>query len=94
MTNYRVLSLFSGMGGMDIGFAEQVVVHRNSISNSDYIDSSNEITPEFVLNNTPNGVEVSEVAWVVKDDNGVDCQSLLAPAGFVSFVHQIHKAIF
>jgi DNA (cytosine-5)-methyltransferase 1 len=48
MTNYRVLSLFSGMGGMDIGFAEQVVVHRNSISNSDYIDSSNEITPEFV----------------------------------------------
>ncbi len=28
---YRVLSLFSGMGGMDIGFSEQVVVHKDSV---------------------------------------------------------------
>ena len=35
-----VLSLFSGMGGMDIGFAEQVIVHSESILSSDYIDSN------------------------------------------------------
>ena len=28
---YKVLSLFSGMGGLDSGFAEQVVVHKNSV---------------------------------------------------------------
>lgn len=28
---YKVLSLFSGMGGMDVGFAEQVVVHKKSV---------------------------------------------------------------
>jgi DNA (cytosine-5)-methyltransferase 1 len=27
----RVLSLFSGMGGMDIGFSEDVIVHRDSV---------------------------------------------------------------
>jgi DNA (cytosine-5)-methyltransferase 1 len=43
---YKVLSLFSGMGGMDVGFAEQVVVHKNSI-NLDYIRSENEV-PDFV----------------------------------------------
>ena len=35
---YRVLSLFSGMGGMDIGFAEQVVVHRASVA-KEFVDS-------------------------------------------------------
>ena len=28
---YKLLSLFSGMGGMDVGFSEQVVVHKNSV---------------------------------------------------------------
>ena len=28
---YKVLSLFSGMAGLDAGFAEQVVVHRDSV---------------------------------------------------------------
>ena len=36
--NYRVISLFSGMGGMDVGFAEQVVVHRDSVS-PEFIES-------------------------------------------------------
>ena len=40
--NYKVISLFSGMGGMDIGFAEQVVVHKNSVQ-PDYVES--EYTP-------------------------------------------------
>jgi len=45
-TKYKVLSLFSGMGGMDVGFAEQVVVHNNSVQ-LDYIDSEN-VVPGFV----------------------------------------------
>jgi len=36
---YRVISLFSGMGGMDVGFGEQVTVHKNSIQCEDYIES-------------------------------------------------------
>ncbi len=36
--NYKVISLFSGMGGMDVGFAEQVIVHKNSVQ-SDYIET-------------------------------------------------------
>lgn len=44
--NYKVISLFSGMGGMDVGFAEQVVVHKNSVQ-ADYIDTPAS-TPDFV----------------------------------------------
>ncbi len=44
--NYKVISLFSGMGGMDIGFAEQVIVHKKSIKET-YVESNYEI-PEFV----------------------------------------------
>jgi len=44
---YRVLSLFSGMGGMDVGFAEQVVVHRNSVCEPHYIaDADAPTTPQ------------------------------------------------
>ena len=43
---YKVLSLFSGMGGMDVGFAEQVVVHKNSVE-ADYIHNEN-VVPDFV----------------------------------------------
>jgi DNA (cytosine-5)-methyltransferase 1 len=41
-SRYRVISLFSGMGGMDVGFAEQVVVHRDSVR-PDYIESPHHI---------------------------------------------------
>ena len=44
---YRVLSLFSGMGGMDIGFSEQVVVRKESVP-PDYIDSP--ATPDGFVN--------------------------------------------
>ena len=36
----NVISLFSGMGGMDVGFSEQVIVHSESILSSEFIDSS------------------------------------------------------
>ena len=40
--NYRILSLFSGMGGMDIGFAEQVVVTRDSVDDQ-YVRSAHDV---------------------------------------------------
>ena len=46
MKNYNVLSLFSGMGGMDIGFAEQVTVHKNSVTEQ-YVEKDATI-PGFV----------------------------------------------
>jgi DNA (cytosine-5)-methyltransferase 1 len=45
--NYRVISLFSGMGGMDIGFGEQVVVHKNSVQ-ADYVENQYEPIEGFV----------------------------------------------
>lgn len=45
-SNYKVISLFSGMGGMDVGFAEQVIVHKNSIK-EDYIETQS-LIPDFV----------------------------------------------
>lgn len=43
----NVISLFTGMCGMDIGFSEQVIVHSESILSSEFIDSSY-IIPGFV----------------------------------------------
>lgn len=45
-TRYKVLSLFSGMGGMDVGFADQVVVHKDSVA-PDLIQTL-ATTPDFV----------------------------------------------
>lgn len=45
-THYAVISLFSGMGGMDVGFAEQVVVHKNSVP-AEFVASA-ATTPNFV----------------------------------------------
>lgn len=44
---YRVLSLFSGIGGMDMGFGGQVVVHRDSISETSFIQQKHSV-PGFV----------------------------------------------
>jgi DNA (cytosine-5)-methyltransferase 1 len=46
-TPYKVLSLFSGMGGTDVGFSEQVVVHAESVD-PDYIESTYDRIPGFV----------------------------------------------
>lgn len=43
---HTVISLFTGMGGMDVGFAEDVVVHKNSVK-EDFIDCD-ACTPNFV----------------------------------------------
>ena len=44
----RIMSLFSGMGGMDVGFAEQVIVHQDSIATQDMAGSAYDAIPGFV----------------------------------------------
>jgi DNA (cytosine-5)-methyltransferase 1 len=44
--SFRVLSLFSGMGGMDVGFSEKVVVHTSSVP-VEFVDEPSQ-TPGFV----------------------------------------------
>jgi DNA (cytosine-5)-methyltransferase 1 len=41
--HYKVLSLFSGMGGMDVGFAEQVIVHKHSVQPDYIMDDYSEV---------------------------------------------------
>jgi len=53
MPKYKVISLFSGMGGMDVGFAEQVVVHKNSVKEQTYIESNSSITDFVNLKRLP-----------------------------------------
>lgn len=46
---FKVLSLFTGIGGMDMGFNEDVIVHKDSISNIDFIDKDYTIENFVVL---------------------------------------------
>jgi adenylate kinase family enzyme len=50
-----------------------------------------EITPEYVLfwDNKNKKVKVQEKSWSVKDDNGEECFSLLAPPVLVSMIKQM-----
>lgn len=53
-----------------------------------------EITPEYVFKlDNKKKVKVEEKAWTVKDDNGVECYSLLAPPVVVSMIKQIVEAL-
>ncbi len=53
--------------------------------------SSYELTPEYSYNwNEEKGeVEVVEKPWTIKDDNGKECYSLMAPPVVVSFIKQL-----
>ncbi len=44
----KVLSLFTGIGGMDMGFDGKVIVHKDSIKENDFIDRHYTI-PNFVI---------------------------------------------
>lgn len=50
---YKVLSLFTGMSGMDQGFAEQVVVHRQSVADEDIIENEYHIKDFVALKRLP-----------------------------------------
>ncbi len=46
---YDILSLFSGIGGLDLGFEGGFLVHKKSIKNNDFIVSNSKIYKDFVL---------------------------------------------
>lgn len=53
-----------------------------------------ELTPEYSFSKTKSGeVKVHERSWTVKDDNGVECYSLLAPPVVVSFLKQLVEVL-
>ncbi len=67
------------------------ILLRNSVpvdKSEEYV-SPYEITPEYVFENKDGEVKMTEKPWVIKDDNGVDSYSLLAPPVVVSFIKQL-----
>ncbi len=69
------------------------VLVRNSIpvEKADEYVADYEITPEYKYeyNEKKDKVEIKEVPWTVKDDEGVESYSLLAPPAVVSFLGQL-----
>ena len=49
MTKIKVLSLFTGIGGMDMGFCEKVIVHKDSIINKEFISKPYSIENFVIL---------------------------------------------
>ena len=49
----KVISLFTGIGGMDMGFDGEVIVHKDSIINEEFIDKQYP-TKDFVVLNKNN----------------------------------------
>jgi DNA (cytosine-5)-methyltransferase 1 len=47
--NLKYLSLFTGIGGMDMGFDGEVIVHRESIENKEFIDRQHTVNDFVVL---------------------------------------------
>ena len=45
----KVISLFTGIGGMDMGFEDEVIVHKDSIINKEFIDKPYNIKDFVVL---------------------------------------------
>jgi DNA (cytosine-5)-methyltransferase 1 len=46
---FKVLSLFTGIGGMDMGFVERVIVHKKSIYQNEWIEKTYEEIEDFVM---------------------------------------------
>jgi len=49
--NTKVISLFTGIGGMDMGFEGNVIVHKDSIANTEFIKERHEIDGFVELHN-------------------------------------------
>jgi len=56
-SKYKVLSLFSGIGGMDMGFGGDVIVHKDSIKDNQFNYIKDIITTNFVKL-TPTNFEI------------------------------------
>ena len=67
------------------------VLLRNHVPASEALDyfDDYELTPEFVLKYHDKKVVVEEKPWTVRDDNGVESNSLMAPAVVVGLVKQL-----
>lgn len=52
-----------------------------------------ELTPEYKLSWDGSAVVVEEVPWTVKDDEGVEVHSLMAPAAFLALLKQLPEAL-
>lgn len=77
MTIYNVLSLFSGMGGMDMGFGENVIVHNESVLDKTWTDEELQNPLGFVqLKKLPFSVvfqnDISKIAQKIMMANGWD----------------------
>ena len=48
IVNTKVISLFTGIGGMDMGFDCEIIVHKESIKNTEFINKSYDIK-DFVI---------------------------------------------
>lgn len=72
------------------------ILLRNSIpvgEAKDYVDDY-EITPVYTYElNSDNSVKVVEKPWIVKDDDGQDVYSLLAPAVMLSLIKQFAQIL-
>jgi len=68
------------------------ILLRNSIPVSlakEYVDDY-ELTPEYSYElDESGGVKILEKPWIIKDDDGVDSYSLLAPPVALSLVKQL-----
>ncbi len=69
------------------------ILLRNSVpkEKADEYVSEYELTPEYNYkwNDEKKEVEVIETPWTIKDDNGVESYSLMAPPVVVSFIKQL-----
>ncbi len=62
-------------------------------SANQYVDDY-EITPKYSYKLTKSGeVEVIETPWVVKNDQGIDSHSLLAPTDVLALIDKLHKLL-
>jgi hypothetical protein len=73
------------------------ILLRNHVSVKEvekYFDDY-EITPEYSFKRNPKNkkVEVIEKTWTVKDDNGIESYSLLAPPVVVSMIKQLVEVL-
>lgn len=74
----------------------QKVFLRNSIPLDIAKDNFDiyEMTPEFYYEkNNQNNIVTKTKPWVVKDDSGIDCVSLMAPAVMISYLRQLAEIL-
>ena len=75
----------------------QKILVRNAVPTEfveDYTEPY-EITPEYVYryDEASQKIVTEQKPWVVKDDAGKDCNSLLAPPALLSMMSQMHSIL-